>query len=103
MYAVIVTGGKQYRVEKGDVIYVEKLDAEAESNYTFDTVLAVGEEGNVKFGAPTVAGATVTGKVLKNGKGKKLTILTYRPKKDSKRKMGHRQPYTKIEITEING
>ncbi len=103
MYAVIVTGGKQYRVEKGDVIYVEKLDAEVESNYTFDTVLAVGEEGNVKFGAPTVAGATVTGKVLKNGKGKKLTILTYRPKKDSKRKMGHRQPYTKIEITEING
>ncbi|HJB39673.1 MAG TPA: 50S ribosomal protein L21 [Candidatus Ruthenibacterium avium] len=103
MYAIIVTGGKQYRVQKGDVIYVEKLDAEADSNYTFDTVLAVGEEGNVKFGTPTVAGATVTGKVVKNGKGKKLTILTYRPKKDSKRKMGHRQPFTKIEITEING
>ena len=103
MYAIIVTGGKQYRVQKGDVIYVEKLDAEADSNYTFDTVLAVGEEGNVKFGTPTVAGATVTGKVVKNGKGKKLTVLTYRPKKDSKRKMGHRQPFTKIEITEING
>ena len=103
MYAIIVTGGKQYRVQKGDVIYVEKLDVEADSNYTFDTVLAVGEEGNVKFGTPTVAGATVTGKVVKNGKGKKLTILTYRPKKDSKRKMGHRQPYTKVEITEING
>ena len=103
MYAIIVTGGKQYRVQKGDVIYVEKLDAEADSNYTFDTVLAVGEEGNVKFGTPTVAGATVAGKVVKNGKGKKLTILTYRPKKDSKRKMGHRQPFTKIEITEING
>ncbi len=103
MYAVIVTGGKQYRVEKGDVIYVEKLDVEAESDYTFDTVLAVGEEGNVKFGAPSVEGASVTGKVLKNGKGKKLTILTYRPKKDSKRKMGHRQPFTKIEITEIKG
>ena len=103
MYAIIVTGGKQYRVQKGDVIYVEKLDAETDSNYTFDTVLAVGEEGNVKFGTPTVAGATVTGKVVKNGKGKKLTILTYRPKKDSKRKMGHRQPFTKIEITEING
>ena len=87
MYAIIVTGGKQYRVQKGDVIYVEKLDAEADSNYTFDTVLAVGEEGNVKFGTPTVAGATVTGKVVK----------------DSKRKMGHRQPFTKIEITEING
>ena len=103
MYAIIVTGGKQYRVQKGDVIYVEKLDVETDSNYTFDTVLAVGEEGNVKFGTPTVAGATVTGKVVKNGKGKKLTILTYRPKKDSKRKMGHRQPFTKIEITEING
>ncbi len=103
MYAVIVTGGKQYRVEKGDVIYVEKLDVEAESSYTFDQVLAVGEEGGVKFGTPTVAGATVTGKVLKNGKGKKITVLTYRPKKDSKRKMGHRQPFTKVEITEING
>ena len=103
MYAVIVTGGKQYRVEKGDVIYVEKLDAEAESTYTFDTVLAVGEEGSVKFGAPTVAGACVTGKVLKNGKGKKLHILTYHPKKGSARKMGHRQPFTKVEITEIKG
>ena len=88
MYAVIVTGGKQYRVEKGDVIFVEKLNAEAESEFSFDTVLAVGEEGNVKFG---------------NGKGKKLNILTYRPKKGSMRKMGHRQPYTKIEITEIVG
>ena len=92
MYAVIVTGGKQYRVEKGDVIYVEKLDAEAESTYTFDTVLAVGEEGSVKFGAPTVAGASVTGKVL-----------TYRAKKGSARKMGHRQPFTKVEITDIKG
>ena len=91
MYAVIVTGGKQYRVEKGDVIFVEKLNAEAESEFSFDTVLAVGEEGNVKFGNPTVAG------------GKKLNILTYRPKKGSMRKMGHRQPYTKIEITEIVG
>lgn len=103
MYAVIVTGGKQYRVEKGDVIFVEKLNVEAESEYSFDTVLAVGEEGNVKFGSPTVAGAKVTGKVVKNGKGKKLNILTYRPKKGSMRKMGHRQPYTKIEITEIVG
>ncbi|HIW54552.1 MAG TPA: 50S ribosomal protein L21 [Candidatus Ruthenibacterium merdigallinarum] len=102
MYAVIVTGGKQYRVEKGDVIFVEKLGAEADSTYTFDQVLAVGEEGSVKFGAPTVEGATVAGKVLKNGKGKKVTVLTYRAKKGSKRKMGHRQPYTKVEITEIN-
>lgn len=103
MYAIIVTGGKQYRVEKGDVIYVEKLDVEAESTYNFDQILAVGEDGNVKFGNPTVSGAVVTGKVVKNGKGKKLNILTYRAKKGSMRKMGHRQPYTKIEITEING
>lgn len=103
MYAVIVTGGKQYRVEKGDVIYVEKLDVEADATVSFDAVLAVGEEGNVKVGTPNVSGAKVTGKVIKNGKGKKLSILTYRPKKGSMRKMGHRQPYTKIEITEING
>ncbi len=102
MYAVIVTGGKQYRVEKGDVIFVEKLNAEPESEYTFDTVLAVGEEGAVKVGAPAVEGAKVTGKV-KNGKGKKLNIITYRPKKGSARRMGHRQPYTKVEITEIVG
>ncbi|MEG2652118.1 MAG: 50S ribosomal protein L21, partial [Ruthenibacterium sp.] len=86
-----------------DTIYVEKLDVEADASYTFDTVLAVGEDGNVKFGAPTVAGAKVTGKIVKNGKGKKLNILTYRAKKGSMRKMGHRQPYTKIEITEIVG
>ena len=103
MYAVIVTGGKQYRVEKGDVIFVEKLNVEAESEYTFDTVLAVGEEGAVKVGTPTVEGAKVTGKVVKNGKGKKINILTYRPKKGSARRMGHRQPYTKIEITDIVG
>jgi len=103
MYAVIVTGGKQYRVEKGDVIFVEKLNAEPEKEYTFDTVLAVGEEGGVKFGNPTVDGAKVTAKVVKNGKGKKLNILTYRPKKGSMRRMGHRQPYTKVEITEIVG
>ena len=101
MYAVIVTGGKQYRVEKGDVIYVEKLNVEAESNVTFDNVLVVGEEGSVKVGAPSVEGASVEGKVVKNGKGKKLNIITYRPKKGSARRMGHRQPYTKVEITEI--
>lgn len=103
MYAIIVTGGKQYRVEKGDVVYVEKLDVEADSTYTFDTVYAVGEEGSVKVGAPAVEGAKVVGKVVKNGKGKKINILTYRSKKGSMRKMGHRQPYTKIEITDIVG
>ncbi len=103
MYAVIVTGGKQYSVKVGDSIYVEKLGAEAESEVTFDRVLAVGEEGSVKVGAPVVEGASVVGKVVKNGKGKKLNILTYRPKKGSMVRKGHRQPYTKVEITAING
>ena len=103
MYAVIVTGGKQYRVEKGDVLFIEKLNAEQDATITFDSVLVVGEEGNVKFGAPNVQGASVEAKVLKNGKGKKLNIITYRPKKHSARRMGHRQPYTKVEITAING
>ena len=102
MYAVIVTGGKQYPVEKGDVIFVEKLNAEAESEFSFDTVLAVGEEGNVKFGNPTVAGAKVTGKVVKNGKGKKVVIFKYKPKKGYRLRQGHRQPYTKVEIKKIN-
>ncbi len=103
MYAVIVTGGKQYRVQTGDTIYVEKLAVEADGEIVFDNILAVGDDGAVKFGNPTVSGATVTGKVVKNGKGKKLNIITYRPKKGSMRRLGHRQPYTKIEITAING
>ena len=101
MYAIIETGGKQYTVKAGDVVYIEKLDVEADSQITFDKVLAVGEEGSVTFGAPYVAGATVAAKAIKNGKVKKVTVLTYRPKKDSKRKMGHRQPYTKVEILSI--
>ena len=83
MYAVIKTGGKQYSVKVGDVVYVEKLNAEADTEVTFDQVLAVGEEGAVKVGAPLVDGASVVAKVVKNGKGKKLNILTYRPKKGS--------------------
>ena len=102
MYAVMKTGGKQYRVQVGDVIYIEKLAAEADSEVTFDQVLAIGSEEGTQFGAPVIEGATVTGKVIKNGKGKKITVFTYRPKKDSKRKLGHRQPYTKVEITAIN-
>ena len=101
MYAVILTGGKQYRVEKGDVIFVEKLPAQADDSVVFEDVLAVGEEGKVKVGKPYVAGATVTGHVVKNGKGKKLNIITYKPKKGSVRRIGHRQPYTKVEITDI--
>ena len=102
MYAIIETGGKQYKVEAGDTVYIEKLDVEAESVVTFDKVLIVGNDGNVTVGAPYVAGASVSAKVVKNGKGKKIVVMTYKPKKNEKRKMGHRQPYTKVEITAIN-
>jgi len=102
MYAVIVTGGKQYKVENGDVIYVEKLDAEDNAEVTFDKVLAIGADDGIKVGSPYVEGATVAGKVLKTGKGKKITVFTYKPKKNEKRKKGHRQPYTKVEISAIN-
>ncbi|MDD6620298.1 MAG: 50S ribosomal protein L21 [Eubacterium sp.] len=101
MYAVIVTGGKQYKVAEGDVLYIEKLDAQADEKVTFDNVLAVGADDSFKAGKDC-ASATVDAKVLKNGKGKKITVFTYKPKKDEKRKKGHRQPYTKVEITKIN-
>ncbi|MFI3169051.1 MAG: 50S ribosomal protein L21 [Faecalibacterium sp.] len=103
MYAIIFTGGKQYRVEQGTTLFIEKLDVEAGSVIKFEEVLAVGEDGAVKIGAPLVEGASVEANVVKNGKGKKLNIITYRPKKGSARRMGHRQPYTKVEITAING
>lgn len=83
MYAIIVTGGKQYRVQKGDVVFVEKLNAEEGSTVKFENVLAVGGEGDTKVGTPNVEGASVEAKVVKNGKGKKLNIVTYRPKKGS--------------------
>ena len=101
MFAVIETGGKQYKVQNGDVIYVEKLAQEENSEVKFQ-VVALGGENGLKICTPYVEGASVTGKVLKNGKGKKITVFTYRPKKGSKRKMGHRQPYTKVEISAIN-
>ena len=101
MKAVIVTGGKQYTVAEGDVLYIEKLNAEAEATVKFDQVLAVLDGENSKIGAPVVEGASVEAKVVKNGKGKKITVLTYKPKKGEKRKIGHRQPYTKVEITKI--
>ncbi|MBO4584772.1 MAG: 50S ribosomal protein L21 [Clostridia bacterium] len=101
MYAIIVTGGKQYKVEKGDQIYIEKLDAAEGDEVVFDQVLFIGDGKKSKIGAPTVAGATVTANVLKNGKGKKVTILKYKAKKDSRKKQGHRQPYTKVEITAV--
>lgn len=100
MYAVIETGGKQYKVQNGDIIFVEKLAAEEESMVNFKVIAINGEDG-LKIGAPYVDSAKVSGKVLKNGKGKKLTIFTYKPKKSQKRKMGHRQPYTKVQIESI--
>lgn len=101
MYAVIETGGKQYKVEAGQELYIEKLNVEAEDEVVFDKVLVVGAEDGLKVGSPYVEGATVTAKVLKNGKAKKITVFTYKPKKNEKRKMGHRQPYTKVSITDI--
>lgn len=100
-YAVIETGGKQYKVQEGDVIYIEKLAAEADETVTFDKVLAViGDDGNT-FGTPVIEGATVTGKVIKNGKSKKIIVYKMHPKKNYRRKQGHRQPYTKVEIASI--
>ena len=101
MYAIIVTGGKQYRVEQGDIVYIEKLDVEVDSEVKFDQVLAIGEEGSVKVGAPVVEGASVSAKVIKNGKAKKITVMTYKPKKGEKKKQGHRQPYTQVQIEAI--
>jgi len=101
MYAIIETGGKQYKVEEGSVIFVEKLDAEENATVDFK-VVAFAAEDEFVAGNPYVDGATVTGKVLKNGKGKKIVVSTYKPKKGEKRKMGHRQPYTKVEITGVS-
>ena len=101
MKAVIVTGGKQYTVAEGDVLYIEKLNAEAEETVKFDQVLAVLDGENSKVGAPVVDGAAVEAKVVKNGKGKKIYVLKYKAKKNEKKKIGHRQPYTKVEITKI--
>ena len=103
MYAVIKTGGKQYRVQQGDVIFIEKIDSQADEAVTFDEVLLVGDGDQTKIGAPTVAGAKVEGKVLGQVKGKKIVVYKYKAKKNERKKQGHRQPYTKVEITAING
>lgn len=102
MYAVIETGGKQYQVKAGDEVFIEKLDAQADEKVTFDKVMMVGDEGKTTVGVPYVEGATVSAKVLKNGKSKKITVFTYKPKKGEKTKIGHRQPYTKVQIEAIN-
>ncbi len=100
-HAIIVTGGKQYRVAEGDVIFVEKLDVEAGETVKFDRVLAVIDEDKAVFGTPVVENAVVSGNVVKNGKSKKIRVYKMKPKKGYRRSQGHRQPYTKVEITKI--
>lgn len=101
MFAVIETGGKQYKVSESDIVFVEKLDAEDGATVEFD-VVAVSTDDGIKVGAPYVEGAKVTAEVIKTGKGKKIYVDTYKPKKGEKRRIGHRQPYTKVEIKAIN-
>lgn len=101
MYAVLTTGGKQYRVSEGDVLFVEKLNAEVDSTVELTEVLAVSKDGELKVGAPVVKGAKVVAKVLAQGKAKKVVVFKYKRKKDYRRKNGHRQPYTKIVIEKI--
>lgn len=103
MYAIIKTGGKQYKVTAGEAIYVEKLEVEAGKKVTFDEVILVSDDkGKATIGAPTVKGAKVVGTVEKQGREKKVVTFKYKPKKHSHRKQGHRQPYTKVVIDEIN-
>lgn len=103
MYAVLMTGGKQYRVQEGDVLFVEKLEAEVDSTVEFDNVLAVSKEnGELVVGTPNVAGAKVVAKVVEQGKAKKVIVFKYKAKKDYRRKQGHRQPFTKVVIEKIN-
>ena len=101
MYAIIAAGGRQYRVSQGDVIYIDKVNQEENSVISFD-VLMLGGDGDVKVGNPVVSGAKVEGKVLAQVKGEKITVYHYKSKKNSDKKIGHRQPYTKVEITAIN-
>ena len=101
MYAIIETGGKQYKVAEGDAIYVEKLGATEAETVNFDKIIAVGEGADLKVGAPYVDGAKVTAKVLKEGKAKKVIVFKYKAKSGYKKKQGHRQPYTKVVIEKI--
>ena len=102
MNAIIVTGGKQYTVAEGDVVYIEKLPVEAGETVKFDQVLAILDGEKATFGAPVVEGASVEATIVKNGKGKKGRIFKYNPKKGYRKRQGHRQPYTKVEITKIS-
>lgn len=101
MYAIIETGGKQYKVAEGDIITVEKLGVEVGQEYTFDKVLVLAKDGDVKVGAPYVEGAAVTASVIGDGKAKKVIVYKYKPKKGFHKKNGHRQPFTKLQIKSI--
>lgn len=101
MTAIIVTGGKQYKVAEGDTLFIEKLPVEAGDTVKFDQVLAILDGDNATFGAPVVEGASVEAEVVKNGKGKKVRIFKYKPKKGYRKRQGHRQPYTKVTIGKI--
>lgn len=101
MYAIIETGGKQYQVKEGDVVFVEKLGIE-DGEVVFDKVIMIGKDDEAVVGTPYVSGATVKATLLKNGKGKKITVFTYKPKKGSARKLGHRQPYSQVKIEAIS-
>jgi large subunit ribosomal protein L21 len=103
VYAVIQTGGKQYRVQQGDVIYVEKIAAEAGANVSFDVLMLNKDEAGTVIGTPVVEGAKVEGKVVGQVKSAKIIVYKYKAKKNERKKQGHRQPYTKVEITAING
>ena len=102
MQAIIVTGGKQYNVSEGDTLFIEKLDVNAGDSVVFDQVLAILDGDKATFGTPVVEGASVEGKIVKNGKGKKIRIFKYNAKKGYRKRQGHRQPYTKVEIKKIN-
>ncbi len=101
VFAVIETGGKQYKVIEQDIIFVEKLDVNEGDDIVFENVVALSDDNGFKVGTPNVEGVKVTAKVLKNGKGKKIYVLKYKSKKNEKKKMGHRQPYTKVQIVKI--
>ena len=103
MFAIIQTGGKQYKVNEGDIIFVEKLGVAEGEDVKFENVLAISSDNGFVAGAPYVSGASVTAKVVRNGKAKKIYVMKYKAKKNEKKKIGHRQPYTKVQITKIEG